>query len=69
MVIDWGFKSDFAQLVLHQDATAWTWSGGTASGPPPATGEQGAYYYSMYPQIVVFGIGLGILFHLLSISL
>ena len=68
MIIEWSQQASYAQLPLYQNLRVLTWNSAFVT-PAVATGEQGAYYYRMYPQIIVFGIGLGILFHLLSISL
>lgn len=68
MIIEWSQEADFAQLALYQNPRVLTWNSAFVT-PTVATGEQGAYYYHMYPQIIIFGIGLGILLQYLSIPL
>jgi len=68
MIIEWSQQANLAQLPLYQNLRVLTWSSAFTT-PAVATGEQGAFYYHMYPQLLVFGIGLGILFQYLSIPL
>ena len=68
MVIEWSQQANYAQLPLYQNPRVLTWNSAFVT-PAVATGEQGAYYYQMYPQLLVFGTGLGILLRYLSISL